>query len=305
MAVFQLGPIIKSRREELNLTQEELSDGICSVPTLSRIENGERLPTKNHFEMLLQRLGYSEMFCDCYIDKREFRIHKLKFKIRQAYVINNFELASSFLKEFEELLEEKTQIDKQFLTLYKILLNEPAYSEEAKLALFEEALQLTCPNYKSNRIPHVLSYEEIILLNNIAICNDNIGNRSQAISILYAVNDYYNKHIVGAEEALRTRLMILYNLSKYLGQDGRFDECIEICDTALDISRNTGRCQYFDITLFNKAWACINRGYPNDKETAKEALKHAYYFSNTLGKNAESDFYKNYYFEVFGEALSE
>ena len=57
MAVFQLGPIIRNRRTELGLSQEDLADGICSVPTLSRIENGERMPTKNHFEMLMQRLG--------------------------------------------------------------------------------------------------------------------------------------------------------------------------------------------------------------------------------------------------------
>ena len=65
MAVFQLGPIIRNRRIELGLSQEDLADGICSVPTLSRIENGERMPTKNHFEMLMQRLGYSAMSLDC------------------------------------------------------------------------------------------------------------------------------------------------------------------------------------------------------------------------------------------------
>ena len=58
--ILQFGLIIKRRREELGYTQEELADGICSVPTLSRIENGERMPTKEHFEMLLQRLGYSD-----------------------------------------------------------------------------------------------------------------------------------------------------------------------------------------------------------------------------------------------------
>lgn len=46
MAVFQLGPIIRNRRNVLGLSQEDLADGICSVPTLSRIENGERMPTK-------------------------------------------------------------------------------------------------------------------------------------------------------------------------------------------------------------------------------------------------------------------
>lgn len=56
MAVFQLGPILKARREELGLSQEDLADGICAVPTLSRIENGERMPTKNILRCLCSGL---------------------------------------------------------------------------------------------------------------------------------------------------------------------------------------------------------------------------------------------------------
>ena len=58
MPIYPYGALIRQRREELGYTQEELADGICSVPTLSRIENGERLPTKEHSEMLFSRLGY-------------------------------------------------------------------------------------------------------------------------------------------------------------------------------------------------------------------------------------------------------
>ena len=37
MAVFQLGSILKKRREELGYSQEELADGICSVPPIIHI----------------------------------------------------------------------------------------------------------------------------------------------------------------------------------------------------------------------------------------------------------------------------
>ena len=95
MAVFQLGPILKARREELGLSQEDLADGICAVPTLSRIENGERLPTKNHFEMLMQRLGYSAMSIDFFSDKQTFRLHELKIKTRYAYMTEDYSLAKT------------------------------------------------------------------------------------------------------------------------------------------------------------------------------------------------------------------
>lgn len=60
MPIYRCGYIIRQRSEELGYTQEDLAEGICSVPTLSRIENGERLPAKDHFKMLRHRLGFSE-----------------------------------------------------------------------------------------------------------------------------------------------------------------------------------------------------------------------------------------------------
>ena len=70
MSYYPLGYIIKNRREELQLSQEDLAEGICSVSTLSRIENGERMPSKNHYEMLMQRLGYSALSLDYFTDKQ-------------------------------------------------------------------------------------------------------------------------------------------------------------------------------------------------------------------------------------------
>ena len=233
MSVFQMGSILKKRREELGYSQEELADGICSVPTLSRIENGDRMPTKDHFEMLMQRLGYSAMSLDFFTDKRDFIIHELKFKIRQSYINKDYYHARMYMAEYLETLRNSTPIDQQFSLLYSTLLDEESYSNREKLERFESALLLTCPRYNCNRIPRVLTYEEIILLNNIAICYDSIGNRENTISILSAIKDYYGNHVISTEEALRTQPLILYNLSKFLGLNGQYDECIDVCNYAI------------------------------------------------------------------------
>lgn len=52
-----LGEVIKQRRAELQLTQEELCEGICDTVTISRIENGRQTPSRNRINALLQRLG--------------------------------------------------------------------------------------------------------------------------------------------------------------------------------------------------------------------------------------------------------
>lgn len=279
MAVFQIGTIIKNRREESGLSQEALADGICSVPTLSRIENGERMPTKNHFEMLMQRLGYSAMSVDFFTDKSGFYEHELKFRIRHAYIEGNRNYANFCLKEFEKTVCNLKPSDKQFIVLYKTLLDQDKYSAPERLKLYEMALRYTCPKYTRNNIPKVLSYEEIILLNNIAICLDYTEEREQALQILFSIMNYYEKHVVNTEESLRTQPMIIYNLSKMLRSQGSLDQCIEICDQGIQIARNTGRSIFLGKTLYTKAWALLQRNNPGDIETARECAKQAFCFA--------------------------
>lgn len=304
MAVFQLGPIMKARREELGLSQEDLADGVCAVPTLSRIENGERMPTKNHFEMLMQRLGYSAMSLDFFTDKKDFLVYELKFKVRQAYIANNYSLARKFMEELEAMLDKPTKIDKQFLLLHQVLLNQKRFSNAEKLKQLETAIQLTCPKYKRNYVPRVLSYDEIILLNNIAICYDVAGDHERAISILTALKEYYDHHVISEEEALRTQPMILYNLSKFLGLSGMYDKCIEICDIGIRIARISGRCQLLGKTLFNRAWALIKRDWTGDSDAAEKTLKQAYYVSAAMEKDQDKDFIQRFYEETFSKSIS-
>lgn len=304
MAVFQLGAVIKNRREELGITQEDLADGICSVPTLSRIENGERMPTKDHFEMLMQRLGYSAASLDFFTDKQDFQIYELKFKIRQEYVSRNYAPAGKYMRELESILKDPTKIDRQFILLHDVLINKSKYTNGEKLEQLEEAIQLTCPKFKSGIIPKVLSYDEIILLNNIAICHHAQGDTAQAIEILTALKEYFDHHVISVEEALRTQPMILYNLSKYLGLSGRYDECIEICDLGIRIARTTGRCPLLGETLFNRAWALLQRNRTEDREVAKRALKDAIYFSHVIGDQKNLKIMQEFYTESFGEPIS-
>lgn len=283
MAVFQLGPIIRNRRVELGLSQEDLADGICSVPTLSRIENGERMPTKNHFEMLMQRLGYSAMSLDYFTDKQDFLIHELKFKIRQAYVAKDLFLANKLLVQYKELIEDNSAIDQQFLLLYQTLLNMSKYTNQERIDALESALRMTCPSYSNSRLPHVLSYEEIILLNGIAICYDTPETRYHTITILRALRKYYDNHVINSEEALRTQPMVLYNLSKALGSAGYYDECLEVCDQGIHLAKKTARCSHLGKALYNRAWALMERNQEGDRDSATHYIKQARNFFQIMG----------------------
>lgn len=299
MAFLKLGPIIKYRREELGFSQVDLADGICSVPTLSRIENCERMPTRNHIEMLMQRLGYSAMSIDYFTDERDFHLHELKIQIRQAYIAGNYPLTREYLERFTSMVSETCPVDQQFLILYDTLLNESQIKNCERIRLFESALLLTCPKFSINYIPRVLSYEEIILLNNIAVCYGNMQDYDHAISLYTNLKDYYARQVISTEEALRTQLMIYYNMSKFLGLNGQYDECIEICDIAIRLARSSGKCSMLDKTLFNRGWALLQRKRAGDIEAAKLSLKQAYCFAEIMEKHENAKIMRDFYEKNF------
>ncbi len=57
MKAIHIGAIIKRRRLELGLTQEQLCEGICEPSTMSRIEKGHQTPTYSKLKALLGRLN--------------------------------------------------------------------------------------------------------------------------------------------------------------------------------------------------------------------------------------------------------
>lgn len=304
MAVFHVGDIIRRRREELGYTQEELAEGICAVPTLSRIENGERIPQKNVLDPLLQRLGYSNMSVDVWTDERNFQLHNLKFRIRQAFIMDEKEEAKTLLRKFERIYLPEDPVDKQFAILYQTMLHGSQYTNTERQKRLEEALLLTCPRYREKKLPRVLAYEEIILVNNIAICCAEDGRRDDAIDLLYQLKEFYDRDIVNIEEALRTQLMVLYNLSKFLGLEGDYDECIEICELGIQIAIRTGRCHSLPGTLYNRAWALVKRGQEGDLEEAKRPAVQAFHLASILGRTAMAQHIRAFIEENFEDTAS-
>lgn len=300
MPIYKFGYIIRQRREELGYTQEDLAEGICSVPTLSRIENGERLPTKDHFEMLLQRLGFSESILYNYVDEHTLFLHKLKFKIRQAIILEHFEEAQSLLGNYKRKMDPESHLEQQFVLLNGLLASPLSYTVEGRLAQFEAAIRLTCPNYNNeDSVPRILSYEEIIILNNIAGCYQSMHDFQKAIHILSLIKKHYENGMINPEEILRTQPLILYNLSKCLGLAARYEECIETCNLGIRIARETGRCSFLERMLYNKAWSLTKRNQPGDMEQAKETVRLALYMAIAMENQTSVEHYKRFIKRTF------
>ena len=57
MNINTVGEILRFYREKYNLNQNDVCAGICSVSTLSKIENGSKEADSLILETLLERIG--------------------------------------------------------------------------------------------------------------------------------------------------------------------------------------------------------------------------------------------------------
>ena len=81
-----LGDVIRQRRLELGLTQEELCEGICEPMTISRFENGRQTPSRNRIRALLQRLGLPDDRFYGLLNAKELEISNLEKEITSLHV---------------------------------------------------------------------------------------------------------------------------------------------------------------------------------------------------------------------------
>lgn len=282
MAKYCIGALIYENRTRLKITQEELCDGICTPTTLSKIENGVQLPRRKTFEALVQRLGISEQCCFFPVSDNEMKRSNLEFRITRELSTGNFDILD-LLEQYKECGEKMGTMEEQFYfqSMAMITLGRGGIYQEARHLLMK-SIYLTIPHF-SIPMPErykLLTFDEIRIMNSIAIVEYQIGNTEKAITLMFYLKDYMNRNNIDLEEKAKLYPMILYNLSNWMGKEERDELAYTLCDEGIDFCIQNGKLSVFPFLIFNKGYslARMNRlkeavPYIRQACTIFEALK--------------------------------
>ncbi len=104
----KLGDKIKAIRNELGMTQKELSEGIVTRNMLSRIENGEALPSLSTLEAISTRLSVPVGYLtDDHDDGTKLKNERLLSMIKKEFAAGNYDLCLQYLDGLEYYPDEK------------------------------------------------------------------------------------------------------------------------------------------------------------------------------------------------------
>ena len=282
MSIRNAGKTIKEARLKAGMTQEQLSEGICTVLSLSRIENGSSGVSPVTFQALM---AHADAPCEIYpvfASRKDFDcFYTLK---RARYFLNSWQLQECH----DELttIESKSFADNKLyyqecLYLYGSLLIRSGCNEHSNIYdIFLEALHTTRPEIDFTDFRQLfLSTTEIELLISIAqeflhfnkpdtcyiIC-------SQIASYLASAElDYLKMDFLEAEYAIA--------YSKYLLYMKDYKKALSVADTHRHkMVQNSEDAPLLELTFLT----ALGYYYTGKKDTAYTHFKNTFYAAHAI-----------------------
>ena len=287
-----LGEVIRQRRQELGLTQEEVCEGICEPMTISRFENGKQTPSRNRVRALLQRLGLPDDRFFGLLSAKELEISRLEEEITSCNV--RFERAEgeekkaaraealAKLQALEQVIDGDDTLSQQLILRTRYILGTEAgpFGFEEGRTLLLEALRLTKPRLDLRQIETgFYTEQEVKLLNSLALCYSHAGRHTEALDIFHRLLRYLQ---ISWEKIPPHRAhipLVAHNYARELGLAKRYMEAIGVAEEARKICVNYGHYQSLPGLLAIMAECFYHEG---NLSRSKRLYRQAFYLYGVI-----------------------
>lgn len=307
MKSFFIGEMIRQRRMELELKQNELCQGICEPTTMCRIESGKQTPSLNQLKVLLQRLGLPDERYYAIVSKNEMLISDLQTEIVSSNVFRDPQRGLPKIEELEKIADPDDRPIRQFILRSKVLLGKiengqiVPYTNDEKLDMLFEAIRLTSPNFDIDAICDGLySVDEVKVINQIALIYSQLEQREKVIDIYRQLLAYIENHFQNTVQFGSLFSLVAFNYARELDLVGRYTEAIKVSEI------NWKACvQYEAYYYLPSTIAIIAECYHflNQDEKSKAYYKQALYLfkaiDNKRGLKIITDDAKKYFGDDF------
>ena len=289
MAFYIYGELLRRRREEMKLTQEELAFGICSAATLSRIENGTQMPTRDHYEAFRERLGMPYDLIPLGINFESIMLVNIKDRIRDLLFqirLNEIDIP------FEELITLSQDItitngDRQFIKMVDTIIHRDCMPAEERHQCYLDALHLTLPKINLIGAAKVITIDEAFCLMCVFACEFDLGNQERAIKHFKALEQYFCDSIFDQRSIFRIQHLITAMIARKSFLSGDIVQCILYCDKGIIQAKKYGFCGLLSELLRYRGKALLLRNQPGDQESAENNLAQADQLDNILGRKPD------------------
>ena len=298
MRKMHIGRVIRQRRKELGYTQEQLCEGICEPPNISRLEHEVQIPSRSTMTLILERLGLPGDLYFAYLSDNEVAIEDLQTEIISCNMTVNSKQGLDAIERLEKIIKPNDQIVKQFILRSRAILGHRVgdtiipYTESEKLKLLYDALRLTSPKFDIDNIKaNLYGVIEVKIINQIAQVHSRLGERDMAIHIYEQLFEYVRTHMDGLNEQSAIVPMISYNFSRELLLDGKPQEALDIAHIGRTYSLKYGKYSELGGLLLAMADSLHKLGLI---ESSRKRFIEAYFLYKATGNDQEAEIARQY-----------
>ena len=301
MGRYRLGDIIRMTRKSLSITQEQLSEDICSAETLSRIENGSQNPTRDTYELLMERMGRIRSRAYSMLSVSDLKVLEMMKEFEDYIKLYNFDKANHVLQEIKDITGN-SKLDQQFIIRAESLVNYylKRINSEEYLKGFQNAIRLTIPNYGSISLSNwPLSFNEAMLLINISIAHAEHEEYLEAIKLIEEAYNAMKQSYMDEQQRVILQVTIITNLSKWYGLIGEFEKAIDIANEGISLCKRNKLGNVLPNLLYGIVWnkeQLISMGLLSSehKRECFISLEHAYYIASAMQLSFIEQFIKDH-----------
>lgn len=221
-----LGEIIRTLRREAGLTQEELAEGICSPVSISRIENGNQMPSSMTLDRILEKLGAgSYQLCNIfYKNAKEEAFEKEADSIAGLISRRAFDEAGSRLLLLEKDVENDHQLQ-CFLALQSAIAINSNQNPDEIIDNLKKALELTKPGFDYGDFRStLLSPKEANILELLVVALACQENNLSAVRLGEELMSALDRQTSRLPSYTIIKINLAVNLAQILESEKRFKE---------------------------------------------------------------------------------
>lgn len=288
-------------RKAYALSQEELSEDICSRETLSRIESGKRSPNKRKFAALLKKMGEGHMSCYSYVEADDYRIYEKVVQYKKYWYIGKKEKSSELLNELETELDMSKDVNRQFIEgnriIGKVYSGEMGYEEG--FTEMKRILRYTMKKFEETvyRVPY---REEAVILNCMALYLEHMGRVEEAIQLYEQMLNKYKDSAV-LERHHSVPLSLIYtNYTGYLEVNNELDKAERIGQEGIKLMLECQRGDSIAEIIGNLS--CVYEK-KKDQRRCKLYLEQCYWLLALYDLKNDMHIVQKQYEDVYGEKI--
>lgn len=298
--------IIFKCRKLCHLSQEQLSERVCTVENLSRIENFKCSPMDRSYRALMEKMDQSQERNRYIVNAEEYALHEKVRRIEKYISRMEYRKAAAEWDRLRDQIPIDSLSNQQCISRYDTIIN--YYNKEITVEQafedYEAALRITMPDYPDVDVVNwPLSRNEIFLLSNIAELYKTQGQIDKTVKIYDKLCQFFEKSMVDTLYRSVEYCMVLYNMSIALVEMEQHKKAFEVIEKGIECCIRCGRFNMMPHFLLIKGGEYVGDNSDKNDQKARNILKQAFWLSNILRMPSMSSHISDHYKENWNEDI--